>query len=550
MFAVPGWAVSADNLITEKASDRGHGGPEGERRKEKRKKRKQEERVHAEEVKDLERAWKRHFEGGESTTRKKRKNEVESTRQSRNSLGPPKSDSQKLQEGIIEGPHVLGGEATSLENSSETSRKRKKAKTNSVMNKDNLQKDTQSPAEIPSRYSKPRERASTPKSPVATSSKINAQSGAQSLPPTPRPQRPPSSNLTPLQSRMRSKLLSARFRHLNETLYTTPSSVSLSLFASDPSLFSEYHAGFSQQVKESWPQNPVDEYRKMIQQRAKAAGGKHIARNSLTTKSADEEKQRSLPRRPNGLCKLADLGCGDAALARSLSASIPSHQSTSIKDLNIRVNSYDLHAVNEHVTQADIANLPLRDGEIDIAIFCLSLMGTNWIDFVEEAWRILRGDGKGECWVSEVKSRFGRPKGKLDTSMSQAAAKNGRKGAKSKKRTGPGPDDDDGTEVPDDDVFAENLIKTKSGPIIDDTDISSFIGVFEKRGFVLRPQSVHRENKMFISMVFTKSGVPTRGRWKGMRWIGGKYISEKLDDPHEEPEEEGRILKPCVYKIR
>ncbi|RJE16810.1 rRNA processing protein Rrp8 [Aspergillus sclerotialis] len=35
-------------------------------------------------------------------------------------------------------------------------------------------------------------------------------------------------------------------------------------------------------------------------------------------------------------------------------------------------------------------------------------MGTNWVSFVEEAWRVLRGDGKGECWVSEVKSRFGR----------------------------------------------------------------------------------------------------------------------------------------------
>src|SRR5438034_8263854 len=69
-----------------------------------------------------------------------------------------------------------------------------------------------------------------------------------------------SANLTPLQQSMREKLLSARFRHLNQTLYTSPSSQSLDLFTANPELFAEYHAGFSWQVKESWPSNPVDEY--------------------------------------------------------------------------------------------------------------------------------------------------------------------------------------------------------------------------------------------------------------------------------------------------
>ena len=78
----------------------------------------------------------------------------------------------------------------------------------------------------------------------------------KTLPPAP----PPATKLTPLQAKMRSKLTSARFRHLNETLYTTSSSAALDLFTSSPDLFAEYHAGFSQQVKDSWPVNPVENY--------------------------------------------------------------------------------------------------------------------------------------------------------------------------------------------------------------------------------------------------------------------------------------------------
>ncbi|RVD83370.1 uncharacterized protein DFL_007759 [Arthrobotrys flagrans] len=61
--------------------------------------------------------------------------------------------------------------------------------------------------------------------------------------------------LTPLQEKMRQKLSGARFRHLNQLLYTTPSQDSLSLFKGQPEMFRDYHSGFRQQV-ESWPENP------------------------------------------------------------------------------------------------------------------------------------------------------------------------------------------------------------------------------------------------------------------------------------------------------
>lgn len=90
---------------------------------------------------------------------------------------------------------------------------------------------------------------------------------------------------------------------------------------------------------------------------------------------------------------IADLGCGDAALARAL---IPK---------GFTVLSYDLVSDGAFVTEGDIfGHLPLpgtlpeddgakHDGEaqvVDVVVCALSLMGTNWPLCVREAWRILR----------------------------------------------------------------------------------------------------------------------------------------------------------------
>ncbi len=65
---------------------------------------------------------------------------------------------------------------------------------------------------------------------------------------------------------------------------------------------------------------------------------------------------------------VADFGCGEAVL----SASVPN-----------TVHSFDLKAANERVTVCDIAHTPLSDNSVDIGVFCLALMGTNWIDFIK-----------------------------------------------------------------------------------------------------------------------------------------------------------------------
>lgn len=347
--------------------------------------------------------------------------------------------------------------------------------------------------------------------------------------------------LTPLQQAMRQKLVSARFRHLNETLYTTDSNKAMELFSSSPELFDQYHVGFSQQVKE-WPSNPVDGYIQAIQTRGK------VSPAPKKPNSGNRPQIRPLPRRPNKLCTIADLGCGDARLARTLAPSA--------KQLNLKLLSYDLQTPDPLITKADISNLPTPDGSVDLAIFCLSLMGTNWVSFVEEAWRVLRGDGKGECWVSEVKSRFGkviRKKGQVGAKKPALSNTQKKKLNKKKKR---GDDDDDAaSDIDEAEIYAENARPSDSKD--DETDISAFVEVFRSRGFVLRPESVDKSNKMFVRMEFVKQGTPpTKGKYASAGGVGGGYgkkrfIEKPADTDYDlSPEEEAQVLKPCVYKTR
>lgn len=50
-----------------------------------------------------------------------------------------------------------------------------------------------------------------------------------------------------------------------------------------------------------------------------------------------------------------------------------------------------------------MADLPLGYASLDAAVFCLSLMGTDYGSFVAEAARVLRPGGW--LWVAEVQSR-------------------------------------------------------------------------------------------------------------------------------------------------
>ena len=89
-----------------------------------------------------------------------------------------------------------------------------------------------------------------------------------------------------LAEEARTKLTASRFRFLNEKLYTQESNASVKLFKSDPALFSSYHQGYQHQAAQ-WPLDPL---------------------NTIMT---------DILRQDDNLV-IADLGCGEARLARSI----------------------------------------------------------------------------------------------------------------------------------------------------------------------------------------------------------------------------------------
>lgn len=337
--------------------------------------------------------------------------------------------------------------------------------------------------------------------------------------------------LTPLQAAMRQKLTSARFRHLNQTLYTTPSQEASNLFQSNPSFFDEYHAGFRQQVS-AWPENPVEGFLTELFRRGKIQPfiyGKKRNPNQMALQNEKKASEQPLPRN-GGTCVVADLGCGDAALG----ARITKFGSK----MKIKVLSYDLYSTNSAVIKADIAKLPLESGSINLAIFCLALMGTNWIDFIEEAWRILHW--KGELWIAEIKSRFGRPK---QTRVDHSVGKK-RRLEKDTKQAG------------DSDV--QLVDEMDSAPIESKTDVSAFVDVLRRRGFALHDEeSINLSNKMFVTMKFAKSLRPTKGKSMAAQSEDSQAMTGRsnpnmsaIKDADIDVDAEASVLKPCLYKIR
>lgn len=391
------------------------------------------------------------------------------------------------------------------------------------------------------------------------------------IPPEPPKTLPPTSKLTPLQSKMQSKLLSARFRHLNQTLYTTPSSQASALFTSTPSAYTSYHAGFRAQVS-VWPQNPVETFIADIKSRGGVrrevlGAQKNAWRHEKRGKGRKSGKKPSdgvggnkdaeaLPR-TSGVCTIADLGCGDAMLAGVL------QPFAGPKDLHLKLHSFDLskgdgpHA--SLVTVADITKLPLEAGKVDVAVLCLSLMGTNWVSCVDEVSRVVRWGG--EAWVAEIKSRFARVGKKGEGGIGKTKG-DVEKGGKQRKRGSGEGDDDDGekeavgdvVEIDSDpDILTVGRGAKDKKRLEDETDVSAFVEVWRRRGFELTGE-VDMGNKMFVRMRFVKKETlrecgPSAGRdqMKERTRHKTKFIDE---DTNIDTGNEAKVLKPCVYKLR
>ncbi|KVH80798.1 Methyltransferase-related protein [Cynara cardunculus var. scolymus] len=155
--------------------------------------------------------------------------------------------------------------------------------------------------------------------------------------------------------KMKAKLSGGHFRMINEKLYTCSNSSSANIRFSGrmqliPDSPGQYHTGYQEQMSR-WPEQPVNIIMKWLKDRS----------SSLV---------------------VADFGCGDARLA---------------KGVKNKVFSIDLVSKDPSVIACDMSN-------VNVAVFCLSLMGTNFPNYLEEANRVLKPSG----WllIAEVKSRF------------------------------------------------------------------------------------------------------------------------------------------------
>lgn len=139
---------------------------------------------------------------------------------------------------------------------------------------------------------------------------------------------------------------------MNNRWYAAESSVTHDRLVNNPEEWAHYHTLY-RQLRESWPVVPFKEEINWLLER-------------------------------DGLV-VGDFGCGEAFIAAEAGSKHTIH-------------SFDHVAIDKRVIACDIAHVPLEDQTLDLAIFCLSLMGANFTDYIREAHRCLRLDGLLHIW--------------------------------------------------------------------------------------------------------------------------------------------------------
>lgn len=164
----------------------------------------------------------------------------------------------------------------------------------------------------------------------------------------------------------------AKFRRFSElsTVHgawaTTSSVVTHTRLTEDPAEWHRYHALY-REARKKWEVVPAYEFARWLNER----------------------------KRP---CVVADMGCGEMLLAERVTA-------------DHTILPFDHVAFDARVTACDIADLPLDDASVDIAVLSLALMGKNHPDYLREAHRILPVDG--HLWLCEPTSSVGSDVGRL-----------------------------------------------------------------------------------------------------------------------------------------
>ncbi|OCF40200.1 ribosomal RNA-processing protein 8 [Kwoniella heveanensis CBS 569] len=235
--------------------------------------------------------------------------------------------------------------------------------------------------------------------------------------------------MTDMQRSMQAKLEGAKFRWINEQLYSTPSTDAVAMMKKDPKIFADYH-NTHRLLTAVWPSPPLPYIVKALSPlpvgtviadlgcgdaglaRALVPQGKVVLSYDLVgdsgvpngdestgqEKNAEAEMQRRmggwvveadflekvpLPGRPGGLNYGSSPSYGTAGGEESGSCSKKSNKKSKGKN------------GNGNATASEV---------VDVVVCCLSLMGVNWVGGIAEACRILKQGGT--LHVAEVTSRF------------------------------------------------------------------------------------------------------------------------------------------------
>ena len=179
---------------------------------------------------------------------------------------------------------------------------------------------------------------------------------------------------TAQQPRIES-IITKQARHKSEMSvlhqkYKTLNSQNLQqLFQDKPELFHEYH-NISEENETTFP---CDE----------------IPRNRII------KKLETIKVAKNKFKTVVDMGCGKAHIANHF---------TEKSDSRYKFISYDHVSSHQDIEKCDIASTPLDDNEVEIAVLCLAMWGSNCRDYITEAHRILETSGR--LYIIEATKRW------------------------------------------------------------------------------------------------------------------------------------------------
>lgn len=146
------------------------------------------------------------------------------------------------------------------------------------------------------------------------------------------------------------------FSEMNKSWSVSRSENTQSRLKADPSEWYYYHSLYAEKRKE-WSEIPYIEIAKKIKERPEWV--------------------------------VADMGCGENLLS---------------KELTNKVHAFDYVAIDKDVIACDMSSVSLNSNEVDAVVFCLSLMGSNYLDYLKEAFRIIKP--YGNLFICEPKKKI------------------------------------------------------------------------------------------------------------------------------------------------